>query len=190
MMRYRYGTRYHKEDFSEFCRYAHLQIEMLLNHYYLLKGGGNIEEVKDYIKQYNKDINYDKITTVYSIHFNVKWYAFRIEHKPSIPYAQDRVVEHIREMRNELSHRSPGVENFDMVAFKRANLDGKFPLNEAGEVAWNKCDGNQQEELRKMQNNYAYKRYQFSIWAKRQPTHEVLNSIQLVADIVRTNSQR
>ena len=34
MMRYRYGTRGHKIDFMEFCRYVQLQAEMLLNYYY------------------------------------------------------------------------------------------------------------------------------------------------------------
>ena len=34
MMRFRYGTRYHEIDFDEFCRFAHLQAEMLLNYYY------------------------------------------------------------------------------------------------------------------------------------------------------------
>ena len=34
MMRFRYGTRYHAISFDEFCRYAHLQAEMLLNYFY------------------------------------------------------------------------------------------------------------------------------------------------------------
>ena len=33
MMRYRYGTRSHKSDFVEFCKYAHFQIEALTNYF-------------------------------------------------------------------------------------------------------------------------------------------------------------
>ena len=33
MLRYQFGTRSHKVDFLEFCRYAHLQTEMLINYY-------------------------------------------------------------------------------------------------------------------------------------------------------------
>ena len=34
MLRYEYGTRNHRIDFPEFCRYAVLQMEMLTNFYY------------------------------------------------------------------------------------------------------------------------------------------------------------
>lgn len=33
MMRYRYGTRSHKADFMEFCKYAHFQLEGLVNYF-------------------------------------------------------------------------------------------------------------------------------------------------------------
>ena len=33
MMRYRYGTRSHKIDFEEYCRYAHFQLEALTNYF-------------------------------------------------------------------------------------------------------------------------------------------------------------
>lgn len=33
MMRFRYGTRSHKIDFKEFCKYAHFQLEALVNDY-------------------------------------------------------------------------------------------------------------------------------------------------------------
>ena len=34
MLRYQFGTRSHKVDFLEFCRFAHLQTEMLINYYF------------------------------------------------------------------------------------------------------------------------------------------------------------
>ena len=50
MLRYRYGVRSHKIDFSEYCRYAMLQVEQLINYFYQNKFSSN-EEVKCYINQ-------------------------------------------------------------------------------------------------------------------------------------------
>ena len=52
MMRYRYGTRFHTISFDEFCRYAHLQVEMLLNYFYDKKDS-NLEDVKKHILEHN-----------------------------------------------------------------------------------------------------------------------------------------
>lgn len=44
MLRCRYGTRGHRVDFFEFCRYVQLQSEALLNYYYNVKSNSGEEE--------------------------------------------------------------------------------------------------------------------------------------------------
>ena len=44
MLRFRYGTRFHSIKFDEFCRYAQLQAEMLINYYYY-KTDENIDKI-------------------------------------------------------------------------------------------------------------------------------------------------
>jgi hypothetical protein len=61
MMRHRYGTRFHIINFDEYCRYAHLQVEMLLNYYY-----DRVDNTFDEIK---KKMWY--ICSIVSRHFNM-----------------------------------------------------------------------------------------------------------------------
>ena len=45
MLRYRFGTRNHKIDFPEFCRYATLQIELLINYYFEKHYSSDIKKI-------------------------------------------------------------------------------------------------------------------------------------------------
>ena len=56
MLRFRYGTRFHTVKFDEFCRYAQLQAEMLINCYYY-KIDENIEKIIEHIKKFNSTGN-------------------------------------------------------------------------------------------------------------------------------------
>lgn len=104
MMRYRYGTRSHKIDFPEFCRYAHMQAEMLINYFYEKKDKNDFNEIKKHIRKYNeKAIISDKYTKITDITFSVKWFAFSREYNlKKISYN----INFIRLVRNEISHRN------------------------------------------------------------------------------------
>ena len=55
MMRYRFGTRSHRIDFPEFCRFATLQFELLTNYYYEMKYHSDVMKVLDAIVTANPD---------------------------------------------------------------------------------------------------------------------------------------
>ena len=79
MRRFQLGLRGHKKDFAEFCRYAILQAELILNffydEYYIDKGG--ISEAIDDIKFYSKYKNPNNdILYIENIPFNNKLWAF------------------------------------------------------------------------------------------------------------------
>ena len=81
MMRFRYGTRYHKINFAEFCRYAHFQIEMLLNYYYNIANKSDLNSIKEQIKKYNqkKADDVEKANSLESISYSIKLWAFLTE---------------------------------------------------------------------------------------------------------------
>jgi len=81
MLRYRYGTRSHKIDFVEFCKYAHFQVEMLLNYLYEpTEPFTYIADCVEHIKNYNPKGNIDeKCQTAANINYSVKMNAFAEE---------------------------------------------------------------------------------------------------------------
>ena len=74
MLRYRFGVRSHKIDFSEYCRYAILQTEQLLNYFYH-KRFSSIDEARKYIASvgWAKDKSFESVD---SISLAVKLSAF------------------------------------------------------------------------------------------------------------------
>lgn len=79
MMRYRYGTRFHIINFDEYCRYAHLQVEMLLNYYYD-KTSSTLDEIKAHIVKYNPTADIANAKSLGAISYNSKLWAFCTEH--------------------------------------------------------------------------------------------------------------
>ena len=73
MLRYRYGTRSHKIDFYEFCKYAHFQAESLLNYIYEPVGDYTIEDCMEHIRYYYPDVKFFKNTT--STPTDITYYA-------------------------------------------------------------------------------------------------------------------
>ncbi len=72
MMRFRYGTRYHEIDFDEFCRYAHFQVEMLLNYYYDMICQYDLNSIKKHIEHYNPGYNIENAKSLGAISFLIK----------------------------------------------------------------------------------------------------------------------
>jgi|GEM_PF-2474070 len=121
MMRYRYGTRSHKIDFFEFCKYAHFQAEMLLNYFYEPQGAITIESVKSRIQTYYKKAEYKRpINSVSDIDYFIKSNAFFREYSHYSTSEQQKLcpqywtLDNVRKARNSQNHR--GKENTETVA--------------------------------------------------------------------------
>lgn len=114
MLRYRYGLRGHKTDFSEFCRYVQLQAEMVLNYYY-----DNRFDSNDEIKAHISDVSWLK--KIDNINYFTLLVGFCSEHK--LDYS---ILDDVRIIRNSQSHRSSIEMDIDKVistARKYANED-------------------------------------------------------------------
>lgn len=129
MMRYRYGTRSHKVDFCEYCKYAHFQLETLTN-YYLYEwskseeGQIDIEVVKRNIydnwpKGWDKPTFPEKVKSIDDIDYNTKVMAVlnklqlsstQIYKGKSYIYVAE-LVKNIRLTRNRYSHRGIGQDS-------------------------------------------------------------------------------
>lgn len=115
MLRYRWGTRSHKEDFYEFCKYAHFQAEMLLNYLYEPLGSATIEDCTNHIRQFNKIAKFDEKTkTVSDISYSYKLWAFCNEFFHVEGFSSSgtqkqgnlyRILDHVKETRNSVNHR-------------------------------------------------------------------------------------
>lgn len=114
MMRYRYGVRSHKIDFDEFCRFAHLQAEMLVNYYYKITCV-DFAAAKGRVIQYNPQakIN-DNYPEIESIPYGYKIKAIVAELYPkkngSSWFSSDgqRIytsLSNVKDVRNMQSHR-------------------------------------------------------------------------------------
>ena len=116
MSRYRFGKINHKIDFGEFCRYAHLQVEELINYLYNTKYAANLEAFKTFIIEHGKltpQNGQDKINKIKSarkiddVDHSRKFEALR-NSLPDFPGKKDFAftIYKLNNVRNRLSHRS------------------------------------------------------------------------------------
>lgn len=186
MMRFRFGTRSHKVDFEEFCRYAQLQAEMLLNYFYSTKDC-TIQNVISHLKRYNPKANIpETTTTLSSISFGVKLWAYDSEFKLSIKDTFD----HIREVRNIQSHRSPQKEDFSIEDYQKKLLDWKIVLRSDGTFDWyqTKQDNlayNIYESKVKGTKDFAY--YNYLLWYDNKPYDEIIEKLKVLSISVMGN---
>jgi len=104
MLRYRYGTRSHKIDFPEFCRFALLQIEMLINYYYECVYI-DYKELIEAIKYHNSKAEFSsKIKNIADIPLKNK--LFQLLNESNWGSMDLQVYLNIIDVRNEQSHRS------------------------------------------------------------------------------------
>lgn len=186
MMRFRYGTRSHKVDFEEFCRYAQLQAEMLL-HYFYAKKDSSIQDVISHIKQYNEKAKFsDDINSISSISFSVKLWAYNNEFKINI---QD-TFDHVREVRNNQSHRSPQKDSFSIEAYQKKltdlgivlKSDGTFDYYQTKQnmVAYNIYES-------KVKKTKEFSTYKYLLWLNDKPYDDVIEKLKSLADSVKNN---
>ena len=131
MMRFRYGTRYHEIDFDEFCRFAHLQAEMLLNYYYDTTCNSDLDLIKKHIKKYNATANgVDEARNILAISFQVKMWAFNNEHGTDWQFK--RIFNNLVKVRNAISHRSPNKGQ--QIAFVSDKFDTWYSFKPYDEI--------------------------------------------------------
>ena len=197
MMRYRYGTRSHKADFMEFCKYAHFQLEGLVN--YFMEAWSlddddkpNVEIAKQNIEENwpknmpNKPRFRDEVKTVDDIDYFQKVTAIlafleistnvvsRIQHET--PNSPDKiqivnylseVVGYIRKTRNELSHRGKA---------KTKNIEALIEQFESQKKPVKDALGNMVYQFT-TQNDKDVKYY---MWYKYTPWDDVIHAIHML----------
>ena len=185
MMRFRYGTRYHEIDFDEFCRYAHLQIEMLLNYFYDIKNNSDLQSIKDHIKKYNKKAEIDKATNLSAIAFGVKLWAFDNEFHLSkrVTRLKDS-IDYLKDVRNELSHRGISMNNFDIDVYRHKLKSFDIPMK-GDYINWDLLNKDKtKKDKYDAQLKTGYHKYTFKLWYMLKPFDGIIGNIKDFAQIV------
>lgn len=187
MMRFRYGTRYHEILFPEFCRYAQLQGEMLLNYFYTTIETGNISKIKEHISKYDPKAKFGKETNeVFKISFNVKKWAFDNEFSLSSNYVWNNIIK----VRNLVSHRSPIYVDKDFVKeyYEKMKRQGYIIKADGNLANWNKLDKEHQNlynhVIRKTEDN---QRYVFEAWLSDKPFDTVIEALKEMNEKIKQN---
>lgn len=186
MMRFRYGTRYHEIDFDEFCRYALLQSEMLLNYYYDVTCQSDLNAIIDHIKRYNPQAEgIDKVPSLSSISFIIKLWAFKNEHGMGSNLSY--MLSNVRDVRNDQSHRAITKAHFDIEAYQAKLKSYGIPLYANGFVNTRLMENNPNAKAKYDKEIYPskqYKQYRFALWYKNKPFEEIIEAIAKFSKLV------
>ena len=181
MLRYRFGVRSHKIDFAEFCRYAMLQVEQLLNYFYKTNFV-SVEEITYYVNEnveWTKTINVESAS---SLSLAIKLSAF----SKSLSKKHRDTLDFSREVRNEQSHRGKESTDKDIKKFRNRLKDLGLPLTRDGEVHWTGIKDN--KELIDKYNTIPkaeYWKYRFLLWYNREPFDEVVSALEEISNQVK-----
>lgn len=188
MMRFRYGTRYHAICFDEFCRYAHLQAEMLLNYFYDKKDA-NIDRTKEHIRKFNSKVTFkDNLKFLGEIPYNAKLWAFKAEF--TMDYGTNTVLDYLRKVRNDSSHRSPENEEKSINDYRKQLIKIGMPLQSNGEVNTFKLEEDSTKHC--VYNNVVkksdwYYEYLYLIWLHEESFDSVIYALESLKLTVRIN---
>ena len=188
MLRYRYGVRSHIIDFEEFCRYATMQVELLLNYYYSNQTS-DINKLKDLIKSHFENARLDSANSANEIPLAAKLIAYTNQYGLKDVYT---TLSNAREVRNSQSHRGIEAEESDFIYAMRERLKrASFPLSKEGEVEWWNLKRNNLTLYNvfnnTVQNTPDYKRYKFLLWKRRKPFNEVFYRLESLAVHIKDN---
>lgn len=188
MLRFRYGTRFHEIIFEEFCRYAQLQAEMLINYFYYHREP-TIKEAVNHIKKYNSKAKIDdNISSLASISFSVKLWAFCDEFQLK---NVKETFEYIRKVRNNQSHRDPKLENFPIEKYQAKLRDCHILLQSDGTINWRYMKQNDMVTyniyMTTIKNSDDCKLYDYLIWFNKKPFDEIVSRLQKLSDCIKTN---
>ena len=174
MLRYQFGTRNHRVDFLEFCRFAHLQVEMLVNYYFEIAFDGNFGMMIDALKEnYGEFKVAEKASNISEVFFKSKLFylmsVFGWTRKDISVYLN------VYEVRNRQSHRSLRNDK-DLIeevgkllrnpSFKRAD----------GTVDYSKATASIGQER--------INEYWFQVWYDRLPFEEVTGNLRKLSEAI------
>lgn len=129
MMRYQKGTPNHKINFGEFCRYAHLQAEEMINYFLNKISDSEIGRIELFIEQFSSNYApYKKATEIHHINYTTKLWAFKKATNMSKTFD---TLSFINDFRNELSHRNSftiqnedkELEYYEREGFVKSSID-------------------------------------------------------------------
>lgn len=177
MLRYQFGTRNHKIDFPEFCRFAVLQIEMLTNYYFNMRYGSDIGEItRVFMSSFPSFKPYAGMTNVSEIQLKTKLYQIRNEFSwerkdlNTFIYAID--------VRNNQSHRSLLI-NKDLIRETEEKLKQAGAMTSYGRPDYRLAVN--------VVGNDTLNKYNFQIWLERQPFDEVISAIKKLSEAIANN---
>lgn len=184
MMRFRCGTRYHKTDFREFCRYAHFQIEMLLNYYYDVINKSDLDDIKAHIKRCNPNgKGLDKAKSLEEIPYSVKLWAFHDEHKKEHKINWT-LWNNIRKVRNELSHRSVTDDKLSIAKYQEQLKEQEMALTQKGYILFDQGNEEQIKEAKKIRGSEKYKKYEYLLWYHEMPFDTIVMELKKISVII------
>lgn len=193
MMRFRYGTRYHEIDFAEFCRFAHFQIEMLLNYYYDTAYKSDLNSIKQDIKDYNpKAKNYENAKSLGAISYLTKLYTFtnKLKALKNGLWIDVNLCKNLSTVRNELSHRSVTEVKISIDSYQKHLKEKGLPLNKKGYVSLNwkeeEADKKLKELYNQIKNTQDFKDYESLVWYDGQPFDDIVNGLKRIASVIST----
>lgn len=187
MLRFRYGTRFHEILFEEFCRYAQLQAEMLINYFYYHKDS-TVSDAINHIKRFNGIARIESgLTTLTSISFGIKLWAFCDEFQ--LKRAKE-TFDMVREVRNHQSHRSPDEKDFSLFDYQKKLQDWGIKLKADGSFDYYKT----KENLlafnifeSKVKGKQEFKLYQYYIWFNTKPYDDVITRLKEISETVKNS---
>lgn len=180
MLRFRFGLRGHRIDFGEFCRFAQIQAERLLNVYYQSKG--SLPQICSYIKRFNTKANgLENCKTLDSINYSVKLWAYNTEYSLKPLYD---ILDKVRKVRNTHSHGSAQSEDEKFFqSHYTMLLQAGYPLRSDCSVDWsslNKDESKNEIYTNTIKDTPEHKRYIDLCWQRRQPFDEVIMALEVL----------
>ena len=174
MLRYRLGLRGHKIDFMEYCRFASIIGERILNIYYSRLA--DLEQIKQEIKQHNAKAKLDDVKSLEAIAYSVKLWSFCNEFSL---FPVKETLDFAREIRNLKSHGHVSQDDEDVWFQERIAYykEQGLPILHNGQIdtyalrATNPTNYNIFNNVTK--KTPEHRRYAQIAWKKEQPFDEV-----------------
>lgn len=184
MLRYQYGTRSHRIDFLEFCRFGVLQAEMLVNYFFEKKYDSDFGRVVQAIQLTNPGyVPGDRLSQICDIPLKTK--AYRIRHELGWENDELSPILNAIEVRNRQSHRSLRLEKDKIREYEDRFKAAKVWFFRDGVPMFKKAL-DQGVVTQKEMNEYT-----FQVWFDRQPFDEIIHAVKdLAADVSRALLER
>ena len=177
MLRYQFGTRSHKVDFLEFCRYAHLQTEMLINYNLETVFKGDFTAMVNAMREAYPDFKVsDQASSASDIYLKSRLYF--IGGVLDLPKKDVTAFIHVYEVRNRQSHRSLRL-NRDIIAEIGEKLKDPQLKKKDGNIDYDKAN--------KVIGKDRMGEYWFQTWFDRQPFAEVTANLRRLSDAIRND---